>query len=68
MTIREFAKQQGHEIVGRLKRQPDIEEFSQYDGKNIQWRFYLDEIGNEYLVNVNDKDCICIVTYDGGVI
>lgn len=61
MTIREYARQRGVEVVGRLKRLPAYDGRDQ-DGK--RYRFYIDEANNEYTINSNG---VCIVTYDGAV-
>lgn len=58
MTIREYAKKCGHEIVGKLTRHPELE-IDKYD------RAYLDEVNNEYYIR---KKGVCIITADGGVI
>jgi len=57
MKIRDFAKQNGHEVVGKLVRVAERERGG--------CRFYVDGGGNEYWVG---KYGICIVTVDGGVI
>lgn len=62
MTIREYARQQHVEVVGRLKRLP-AHDGRDPDGK--RYRFYIDEAKNEYTINSNG---VCIVTADGGVI
>ena len=62
MTIREYAKIVGFEIVGKLTRFPKGET---YGIDNRKQRAYIDEAGNEYY---SDKDCFCIVTADGGII
>ena len=48
MTIRQFAKSVGHEVVGKLTRHPELEQFNEVDNKNRRYRLYLDEAGNEY--------------------
>ena len=55
MTIREYAKQNDHEIIGKLTRQADIE----------NTKYYIDEAGNEYYAS---KKSICIITAEGAVI
>ena len=62
MTIREFAKARGFEIVGKLSRFPKGET---YGIDNRKQRAYIDEAGNEYYI---DKHNACIVTADGKVI
>lgn len=62
MTIREYAKAHNQEVVGRLKRLPA------HDGRDPggkRYRFYMDDAGNEYMINSNG---ICIVTVYGCVI
>ena len=58
MTIREFAKSVGFEVIGKLKRHPDLEVYG--------LRAYLDEAENEYYINKNGR--VTIITADGGVI
>ena len=53
MTIREFAKQNGHEVVGNLTRKP---------WRGSDHKFYIDEAGNEYWIG---KHGISIVSADG---
>lgn len=67
MTIREFAKERGFEIIGKLTRHPEKEWITDpYSGEKVHdARVYVDEAGNEYLV---DKKGICICTADGSVI
>lgn len=67
MTVREYAKQAGHEIVGKLTRCPDREMELQPDGnmKRGKGRAYVDEAGNEYYI---DTRGVCIVDPDGSVI
>lgn len=62
MTIREYAKSVGFEIVGRLSRFPKGET---YGIDNRKQRAYIDEAGNEYYI---DKGGACIVTTDGKII
>lgn len=66
-TIREFAKEVGFEIVGKLTRHPELEMELQWDGtkKRGKERIYLDEAGNEYIIG---QKGVCIVDTDGGVI
>lgn len=67
MTIREYAKKRGFEVVGKLTRHPELEyDFDSFTGerKHIGSKFYKDEGGNEYYVG---KKGVCIVTADGGV-
>ena len=62
MTIREYAKAVGFEIVGKLSRFPKGET---YGLDNRKQRAYIDEAGNEYYI---DKGGACIVTTDGKII
>jgi hypothetical protein len=71
MTIREYAKICGHQIVGRLTRRPEWE--YEYDDswmaggkKHSGCKHYADDGGNEYIIGKDGT--ICIVTEDGGVI
>lgn len=64
MTIREFAKSIGFEIVGNLKRLPDS-----YDSKKHEYfPIWIDEAGNKYCGDYKKKDAYCVITADGGVI
>ena len=58
MTIREYSKKVGFEIVGRLIRCSEWEESSKE-------RWYIDEAGNEYMKKGNS---LVIVTADGAII
>ena len=58
MTVREYAKSVGFEVVGKLRRMKAV--------RNQKW--YIDEADNEYWLDNVGKNCICIVTADGGVI
>jgi hypothetical protein len=66
MTIRQFAKSVGHEVVGKLTRHPELEQLSEDDNKDRRYRFYLDEAGNEYWVDTKNHG-VSITTADGGV-
>ena len=57
VNIRKYAKSIGFDVVGNLKRLGDSEGY----------RLYVDDGGNEYLVNMRSKS-IVICTADGGVI
>jgi hypothetical protein len=58
MTIREYAKEHDHEVVGKLTRRTDWE-----DWPSAKW--YTDEAGNEYCVT---RSGVSIILADGGVI
>lgn len=58
MSIRQFAKERAHTIVGKLTRRADLE-----DSTSV--KIYVDEAGNEYYIN---RHGVCIVAADGGVI
>ena len=58
MTIRQFAKSKGFNIVGKLTRKAKWEQ-----DKNEYW--YMDEAGNEYC---KSEKGFAIVTADGGII
>lgn len=62
MSIREYAKSVGFEIVGKLNRFPKGET---YGVDNRKQRAYIDEAGNEYYI---DKYNACIVTTEGHII
>lgn len=65
MTVREYAKSVGFEVVGKLKRLPDV-----HYGMDDKHRYplWIDEAGNEYCGSHGKCDCYCIITADGGVI
>lgn len=67
MTIREYAKSIGHEVVGKLTRRSEFEWYDDGFGgrKHEKFKFYVDEAGNEYY---HDEKGICIVTTDGNCI
>ena len=67
MTIRQYAKQVGHEVVGKLTRRPELEYTTDFCGDSVWsgYKTYTDEAGNEY--DVKDGS-VCICTADGGVI
>lgn len=58
MTIRQYAKLVGHEIIGNLKRRCDWE-----SSDNV--KAYQDDAMNEYYISSTG---VTIVTVDGGVI
>lgn len=62
MTVREYAKSIDFEIVGKLKRLPDV----RYACDGELCPIWIDEAGNEYLGSyIEDGYSIC--TADGGV-
>lgn len=64
MTVREYAKSVGFEVVGKLKRMPDV----YYGIGNNHYPLWIDEAGNKYCGSYSkDGDC-CIITVDGSVI
>ena len=68
MTIREYAKSVGFEIVGKLTRRPEWEYTTDdFTGekKHSGFKHYSDEGGNEY---ISGKNGCCIVTADGAII
>ena len=58
MTIREYAKEHNHKIVGKLIRKVEWE-------RNKGEKWYVDEVGNEYMSSYGN---VVIITADGGVI
>lgn len=64
MTVREYAKMVGFEVVGKLHRMPD----RPYGIGNGSYPWYMDDAGNEYLMCDNEVSPGCIVTADGKVI
>ena len=65
MTIREYAKNIGFEVVGKLKRLPDVHYGM---GNSNNYPLWIDEAGNEYCGSYSKDDSCCIITADGGVI
>lgn len=66
--IRAYAKQVGHQIIGKLTRRPEWEyKMDSFTGekKHSSCLHYSDEGGNEYIINKNGA--IAIVDADGGV-
>lgn len=61
MSIREYAKIVGFEVVGKLKR---LKNANDRYGKG--YPLWVDEAGNEYWGN--SEEGFCIITTDGGVI
>lgn len=66
MNCREYAKSRGVVVVGKLKRMPD----RYYGVRNDHYPWYLDEAGNEFLMDRRDGKmvCGCIVLSNGGVV
>lgn len=62
MTVREYAKAVGFQIVGKLTRYPQGET---YGVDNRKQRAFVDEAGNQYYAS---KSCYCIVTISGKII
>lgn len=69
MSVREYAKFHGFEVVGKLKRDVSGEYQTGADGVKHYTGFmcYVDEGGNEYYIGGKSGIC-CIVTVDGAVI
>ena len=68
MSIREYAKASGHQIVGKLTRRPEWEytmNWATGEKRHSGCRHYSDEAGNEYIIG---KEGNCIVTAEGAVI
>lgn len=67
MNIRDFAKANGHEVVGKLTRHKEWEWDLQWDGsqKHSGVKSYSDEAGNVYHIG---KKGVSIVTVDGDII
>lgn len=68
MTIREYAKRVGFEIVGKLtKKVITREEYDYASGEYTEKRivFYIDGSGNEYH---KEKNSVCIITAEGDCI
>jgi len=64
MTVREFAKSRGFEVVGRLRRLPDV----RFGLDNGRYPLYIDDAGNEYHMSKDGVTGGSIVTHDGGVL
>jgi hypothetical protein len=64
MTVREYAERVGFTIVGKLTRQKN----KHYGVQDNSYPWYMDEAKNEYLMTDDGKNCVCIVTAEGGVI
>lgn len=68
MTAREYAKQIGVEIVGKLSRKTGVHtKYSARKDEYVEDRFtiYVDEAGNEFIPDGTGS--WCCVTADGGV-
>lgn len=65
MTVREYAKSVGFEVVGKLKRLPDASYGREGKEHSPLW---VDEAGTEYWGSSRENDGYCIITADGGVI
>lgn len=66
MSIRDYAKSVGFEVVGKLKRLPD----AHYGIDNEHtYPLWIDEAGNQYCGSYAKKGGLyCIITADGAVI
>lgn len=64
--IRQFAKKNNHEIIGKLTRHQELEQLNENDNLDRRYQFYLDEGDNEYWVDTKTGGVSC-VTKDGGV-
>jgi len=62
MTIRQYAKRVGFEIVGKLRPMS-----ASYKPEKMHEVFWTDEAGNEYYRSHDGKSA-CIVTAEGAVI
>lgn len=68
MTAREFAKENGIEIVGKLTKKVAVtEEFDWGRCEMVEKRevYWIDEAGNEFM---GGRSGWCCITADGGVI
>ena len=65
MTVREYAKLKGFEVVGKLKRLPDV--YYGVDNKS-HYPLWIGEAGNEYCGSYSKDGECCIITFDGGVL
>lgn len=63
-AIREYARSVGFEVVGRLRRLPDV-----YFGMDCRHHYpvWADEAGNKYCGSYSKSGCYCIITADGRI-
>lgn len=62
---RAYADSVGFPVSGKLRRMPN-KHYGMDDKHSYPW--YIDEAGNEYLLEDDGSACTCIVTADGGII
>ena len=70
MTIRQYAKEVGHKVVGKLTRKTYTDMVYNYAKKDFVEQktvYWVDEAGNEYY-NSGKYDHPCIVDVEGGII
>ena len=68
MTIRKYAQDCGHTIVGKLRRIEDFVDRSVVDNEEIgRCKVYIDDAGHEYWIDAK-RNTLCIVKNEGGVI
>lgn len=65
VTIRQYAKQNGHKVIGKLKK--GFRETCTIRGEDEVFQTYFDEGGNEYYIDWKG-DCVCITNSIGDVI
>ena len=67
MKVRQYAKQAGFEIIGKLTRRPECEYETDYFGNRVRTdcRAYEDEAKNMYYIS---KKGVCIATADNEII
>lgn len=63
-SIRGYAKAVGFEIVGKLRRIPDVH----YGICDYHYPVWIDEAGNKFCGSYNTGGCYCIITADGRII
>ena len=68
MTIREYAKSVGFEVVGKLKRLPDEHWKGTPTIGASDYRMWIDEAGNVYEYRYNNHNHFCIITADDGTV
>ena len=62
--VRAYADSIGLPVQGNLKRMPN----KHYGvGNEHSYPWYIDEVGNEYLMSDDGKQCTCAISKDGRI-